>query len=196
MLCFYIEENTIIKAFIPFCFDMVAITSWYQYSWYYNYLCTCCFYGAVHNGFEECNIITRGIGRGGPWKSRPFWALKWHERRYRQCTADLGGKMKNSLLFTRDRVDGFCSCFCSSQQELLPPSCDVTDWERFGNPRPIYSLCSGRVHYITQRNTASIAPGGGRCCTMLPSARHWSGLAIGTICSHFLDHYFSCYLKY
>jgi hypothetical protein len=23
-------------------------------------------YGAVRNGFEECNIITRGIGRGGP----------------------------------------------------------------------------------------------------------------------------------
>ncbi len=22
----------------------------------------------------------RGIGRGGPWKSRCFWALKWHER--------------------------------------------------------------------------------------------------------------------
>jgi hypothetical protein len=22
----------------------------------------------------------RGIGRGGPWKSRLFWALKWHER--------------------------------------------------------------------------------------------------------------------
>ncbi len=24
------------------------------------------FYGTVRNGFEECNIITRGIGRGGP----------------------------------------------------------------------------------------------------------------------------------
>ncbi len=29
--------------------------------------------------FEECNIITRGIGRGGPWKLRLFGALKWHE---------------------------------------------------------------------------------------------------------------------
>jgi hypothetical protein len=42
---------------------------------------TCCFYGAVRNGFEGRNIITRGIERGGPWKSRLFWALKWHERR-------------------------------------------------------------------------------------------------------------------
>jgi hypothetical protein len=23
--------------------------------------------------------ITRGIGRGGPWKSRLFWALKWQQ---------------------------------------------------------------------------------------------------------------------
>jgi hypothetical protein len=35
---------------------------------------------AVHSDFEECNIITRGIGRGGPWKSRLFLAPKWHER--------------------------------------------------------------------------------------------------------------------
>jgi hypothetical protein len=38
------------------------------------------FMALVLNGFEGCNIITRGIGRGGPWKSRLFWALKWHER--------------------------------------------------------------------------------------------------------------------
>ncbi len=38
------------------------------------------FYGTVRNGFEECNIITRGIGRGGPWNLRLFWALKWHEQ--------------------------------------------------------------------------------------------------------------------
>ncbi len=31
-----------------------------------NYECNCCFYGAVGNGFEGCNIIMRGIGRGGP----------------------------------------------------------------------------------------------------------------------------------
>ncbi len=42
-----------------------------------NYLCTCCLYGAVRNGFEVGNIITRGIGRGGPLKSRLFLALKW-----------------------------------------------------------------------------------------------------------------------
>ncbi len=33
-------------------------------------------YLLFRNGFEECTIITRGIGRGGPWKSRLFWALK------------------------------------------------------------------------------------------------------------------------
>jgi hypothetical protein len=27
-----------------------------------------CFYGAVRNGFEACNIITRGIGRAHPFK--------------------------------------------------------------------------------------------------------------------------------
>jgi hypothetical protein len=32
------------------------------------------FIALILNGFEECNIITRGIGRGGPWKSRLFWA--------------------------------------------------------------------------------------------------------------------------
>ncbi len=32
------------------------------------------FMALILNGFEACNIITRGIGRGGPWKSRLFWA--------------------------------------------------------------------------------------------------------------------------
>jgi hypothetical protein len=26
---------------------------------------------------RHATSITRGIGRGGPWKSRLFWALKW-----------------------------------------------------------------------------------------------------------------------
>jgi hypothetical protein len=30
------------------------------------------FYGAVCNGFEVCNIITRGIGRGGALKIETF----------------------------------------------------------------------------------------------------------------------------
>ncbi len=32
------------------------------------------FMALILNGFEECNITTRGIGRGGPRKSRLFWA--------------------------------------------------------------------------------------------------------------------------
>ncbi len=27
--------------------------------------------------FRRVRSNTRGIGRGGPWKSRLFWALKW-----------------------------------------------------------------------------------------------------------------------
>ncbi len=34
----------------------------------FNYSCTCCFYGAVHNSFEGCNIIYEGHWKG--------WALK------------------------------------------------------------------------------------------------------------------------
>jgi len=34
-------------------------------------------YGAVRNGFEAGNIHYEGIERGGPWKSRLFWARKW-----------------------------------------------------------------------------------------------------------------------
>ncbi len=30
------------------------------------------FMALILNGFEGCKIITRGIGRGGPWKSRLF----------------------------------------------------------------------------------------------------------------------------
>ncbi len=26
---------------------------------------------------RQARSITRGFGRGGPWKSRLFWALKW-----------------------------------------------------------------------------------------------------------------------
>jgi hypothetical protein len=32
------------------------------------------FMALILNGFEGCNIITMGIGRGGPRKSRLFWA--------------------------------------------------------------------------------------------------------------------------
>jgi hypothetical protein len=33
-------------------------------------------YGAGRNDFEGGKSISRDIGRGGPWKSRLFWALK------------------------------------------------------------------------------------------------------------------------
>ncbi len=49
---------------------MVGKKYWYvMYDITYQY-----FYGAVRNDFEGCNIMMRGIGRGGPKKVSIFRA--------------------------------------------------------------------------------------------------------------------------
>ncbi len=44
----------------------------------FNYLSTCCLYGAGRNDFDGDKSIQGPLhGRSRPWKSILFWALKW-----------------------------------------------------------------------------------------------------------------------
>ncbi len=60
----------------------------------------------VGNDFDRGKFILRAIGRGGPWKSRPFWALKWQRvKLYEKCVRYASG--------TQGRSQGGCTgCTC------------------------------------------------------------------------------------
>ncbi len=47
-----------------------------------NYWCTSCLYGTRRNDFDAGKSISRAIGRGGHWKSRLFWDLKWQRAKW------------------------------------------------------------------------------------------------------------------
>ncbi len=71
------------------------------------------FMALILNGFEECTIITRGIGRGGPWKSRLFWTQmaldffgpKWHSLRLCHFRAQKSPDFQGSPLPNAPRND-------------------------------------------------------------------------------------------
>ncbi len=71
---------------------------------------------------RRARSITRGIGMGGPWKSRLFWALKWLRAKHVSCKGQNGTRFAGSHFWAQKSLDSQGPPFPVPQVMDLPAS--------------------------------------------------------------------------
>jgi hypothetical protein len=104
------------------------------------------------NGFEGCNIITRGIGRGGPWKSRLFWALKWHE--WSEC--HLGQKKSRFSLPTPSNAPS--TAYRAIKNRYIKVNMTRSCHQRFVSPHKTHPVQRAARHMVTYLQIQTVPP--------------------------------------